>query len=71
MEEMITELFGSYAGLVLAIMGVCAAVSALLPAPVEDSNVVYRWVYKLLNWLAMNIGKAKNADDAAQEKKGA
>ena len=71
MEEMITELFGSYAGLVLAIIGVCAAVSALLPAPTEDSNVVYRWVYKVLNWLAMNIGKAKNADDAAQEKKGA
>ena len=70
MEELISELFGSYAGLVLAIMGVCAAVSALLPAPAEDSNVVYRWVYKLLNWLAMNIGKAKNADDAAQEKKG-
>lgn len=70
MEEIISELFGSYAGLVLAIIGVCAAVSALLPAPTEDSNVVYRWVYKVLNWLAMNIGKAKNADDAAQEKKG-
>lgn len=70
MEELISELFGSYAGLVLAIIGVCAAVSALLPAPTEDSNVVYRWVYKVLNWLAMNIGKAKNADDAAQEKKG-
>lgn len=71
MEELISELFGSYAGLVLAIMGVCAAVAALLPAPTEDSTVVYRWVYKVLNWLAMNIGKAKNADDAAQEKKGA
>ena len=71
MEEMITELFGSYAGLVLSIIGVCAAVSALLPAPTEDSNVVYRWVYKVLNWLGANFGKAKNADDAAQEKKGA
>ena len=70
MEELISELFGSYAGLVLAIIGVCAAVSALLPAPTEDSNVVYRWGYKVLNWLAMNVGKAKNADDAAQEKKG-
>lgn len=70
MEELISELFGSYAGLVLSIIGVCAAVAALLPAPTEDSNVVYRWVYKVLNWLAMNVGKAKNADDAAQEKKG-
>lgn len=70
MEELISELFGSYAGLVLAIIGVCAAVAALLPAPSTDSNVVYKAVYKVLNWLAMNVGKAKNADDAAQGKKG-
>lgn len=70
MEEIISEIFGSYAGLVLSLMGVCAAVAALLPAPSADSNVVYKAVYKVLNWLAMNIGKAKNADDAAQEKKG-
>lgn len=69
MEEIITELFGSYAGLVLSVMGVCAAVAALLPAPTEDSNVVYKAVYKVLNWLAMNIGKARNADDVAQEKR--
>ena len=30
MEEFINEVFGSYAGLVLSVMGVCAAVSALL-----------------------------------------
>ena len=69
MEELITELFGSYAALVLSVMGVCAAVAALLPAPAADGNVVYRAVYKVLNWLAMNVGKARNADDAAQEKK--
>ena len=69
MEEIITDMFGTYAGLVLSIMGVCAAVAALLPAPAEDSNVVYKGVYRVLNWLAMNVGKAKNADDAAQEKK--
>lgn len=69
MEELISELFGSYAGLVLAIMGVCAAVSALLPAPSEQSGAVYRVLYKLLNLLAVNVGRAKNADDAAQERK--
>ena len=71
MEELITDLFGTYAGLVLSIMGVCAAVAALLPAPTEDSNVVYRALYKLLNVLAVNVGKAKNADDVAQNKTGA
>ena len=65
MEELINELFGSYAGLVLSVMGVCAAVAALLPAPSESSGVIYRTVYKVLNLLAVNVGKATNADDAA------
>ena len=71
MEAFINDVFGSYAGLVLSIMGVCAAVAALLPAPAEDSNVVYRVLYKALNVLAANVGKAKNADDVAAQKKAA
>lgn len=69
MEQFINDMFGSYAGLVLSLMGVCAAVCALLPAPTESSGYVYRVVYKILNWIAMNIGKAENADDAAQAQK--
>ena len=69
MEEMIMEVCGSYAGLVLSLMGVCAAVAALLPAPSEQSGTVYRVLYRLLNLLAVNVGRARNADDAAQEKK--
>ncbi|WP_294558281.1 hypothetical protein [uncultured Mailhella sp.] len=69
MEEMIMEVCGSYAGLVLSLMGVCAAVAALLPAPSEKSGAVYRVLYRLLNLLAVNVGRARNADDAAQEKK--
>ena len=68
MQELIMDLFGSYAGLVLSIMGVCAAVAALLPAPAEDSGLIYRVVYKALNLLAVNVGRAQNADDAAQGK---
>ena len=30
MEQFINDMFGSYAGLVLSLMGVCAAVCALL-----------------------------------------
>ena len=69
MDEMIMEVCGSYAGLVLSLMGVCAAVAALLPAPSEESGAVYRVLYRLLNLLAVNVGRARNADDAAQEKK--
>jgi hypothetical protein len=52
MGEMIQDLFGSYAGLVLSIMGVCAALAALLPAPAETDITVYKTVYKVLNLLA-------------------
>lgn len=60
MEETLFELFGSYAELVLSLMGVCAALTAFLPAPQEGSSVLYRVVYKVLNVLAANVGKAKN-----------
>ena len=63
MEEFINQFFGSYAALVLSVIGVCAALAALLPAPSNDSNAVYKVVYKILNFLAANIGKAKNASD--------
>ena len=69
MDQFFNDFFGSYAGLVLSLMGVCAAVCALLPAPAEDSNVVYRVVYKNKNRIAMNISKAENADAAAQAQK--
>lgn len=68
MEQFVNDIFGSYAGLVLSLMGVCAAVCALLPAPTENSNVVYRVVYKILNWIGCNVKKASNADDTAQKK---
>lgn len=65
MTDFINDVFGSYAGLVLSLMGVCAAVSALLPAPSESSGAWYRVIYRVLNFFAVNFGKAKNADDAA------
>lgn len=68
MEELISEIFGTAAPVVLAAMGLCAAVCALLPAPTENSNVVYRVVYKILNWIGCNVKKAANADDTAQKK---
>lgn len=61
MDQLILDLFGEYAQLVLAIVGVCAAVAAMLPAPKENSGKVYRAVYRVLNWLGANVRHAKNA----------
>lgn len=68
MEEFINDVFGSWAGVVCAVVALCAACAVMLPAPTEKSGVIYRVVYKALNWLAMNWGKAANADDTAQKK---
>ena len=68
MEQFVNDIFGSWAGVVLSAMGLCAAVCALLPAPTESSGSVYRVVYKILNWIGCNVKKAANADDTAQKK---
>lgn len=64
MDQAILELFGDYGQLVLAIVGVFAALAALLPAPAEGGSTVYRALYTVVNWLAMNVGNAKNASSA-------
>ena len=61
MDATLLALFGDYAELAFAVIGVCAAVAAMLPAPGEDSGIVYRAVYGLLNFLAVNFGHARNA----------
>ena len=67
MDQAILELFGDYGQLVLAIIGVFAAVATFLPAPAEDSGKVYRAFYKTVNWLAMNFGHASNSSDAKKK----
>lgn len=61
MEQAILELFGDYGSLVLAVVGVFAAVATLLPAPKEGSGKAYRIFYKAVNWLGANFGHAANA----------
>ena len=62
MDATLISQFGDYAELAFAVIGVCAAVAALLPAPGADSGVIYRAVYGLLNFLAVNFGHARNAN---------
>lgn len=55
--------FGQYSELVLALIGVCAAVAALIPAPGEQSGKAYQIFYRILNTLAANVRHARNASD--------
>ena len=64
MDATLLSLFGDYAELAFAVIGVCAAVSALLPAPGADSGIIYRAVYGVLNFLAVNFGHARNAGNS-------
>ena len=60
-------LFGQYSELVLAIIGVCAAVAALLPAPGAEAGKWYRLVYRIINALAANVRHARNAAQEAPQ----
>lgn len=61
--------FGQYGELILALMGVCAAVAALMPAPDGKSGKAYRIFYRILNFVAVNVAHARNAGDNANEVK--
>ena len=59
---------GPYLPYITLAMALCAAVAAALPAPGPDANPVWVAVYRLVNRIGMNVGRAKNADDAAAAK---
>lgn len=40
---------------------VCAALAVAMPAPKDGGNAVYKWIYTLVQWIALNVGRAKNA----------
>lgn len=65
MEGLLTQIWPnwqeySWAPLVLYLFVILAA---MLKAPTGNSNPIYVLIYRLINYIAMNVGKAKNADD--------
>lgn len=68
MQALLPESTYAFLGSVLVfVCGLAALVCTVLPAPDEKSGTFYRVIYKVLNTLGANAGKAKNADDAAAE----
>lgn len=50
----------SWGGWVTLVIAICAGVCAVLPAPSDSSNAFYKFVYKAINAIGFNFGKAKN-----------
>lgn len=46
---------------VTAAVSLASAVATVLPTP--KSNSTYKAIYGVLQWIGMNFGKAKNAQD--------
>ncbi len=44
-----------------AVIAVCAAVAVVLPHPAPGATGVYPAVYAVVNFIAMNFGRAANA----------
>lgn len=54
----VTEHSGELIAILTGIVTVASAIAALTPTPKDDTIV--KKVYKIVDWLALNIGKAKD-----------
>ena len=52
---------------ITAIIAVCAAVATVLPRPAAGGTGVYRVLYAVVNFIALNFGKATNTGPAAPQ----
>ena len=67
LSQLFVSVFGEYWGAVVIslICTVSAISAAFMSAPTETSGVLYQIVYRFVNALAVNVGKAKNADEVS------
>ena len=42
---------------------ICAAMAVAMPAPKDGGNAIYIWIYTAVQWIALNVGRAKNASN--------
>lgn len=54
----------SWAGIIASGVAICAALATVLPPPAEGGSVIYRTMYRVIQWIGLNLGKATNAQDA-------
>ena len=49
------------------VVALCALLCTVIPAPSEDANAVWRFVYSIINTIGCNVGKAANFDVKVQK----
>ena len=65
LSQLFVSVLGEYWGAVVIslLCTVSAVTAAFMSAPTETSGAFYRVIYRFVNALAINVGKAKNADE--------
>lgn len=63
MESLYSFIPPELIGYVTLAVTICGLITTVLPAPKADSGVAYRSIYLVIQWIALNLGKAKNAQD--------
>lgn len=68
LSQLFNSVFGEYWGaVVISLLCTVSAISAaFMSAPSETSGAFYKIVYRFVNALAVNVGKAKNADEVSR-----
>ena len=65
--QYVVGLGDTWAAAAAFIVALCALLCTVIPAPSENSNVVWRFLYSIINALACNVGKAANFDVVASK----
>lgn len=65
MDQLLELVDNKYVALVTAIVMLASAVAAITPTPKEGS--VLAKLYKLIDWLAINVGKAKDKGEESDK----
>ena len=66
--EIINQLAGSKATIIMAIVGACSVIAVAMPAPNKETTFgkIYTPFYVFFKWFGQNYGHSANADDVAK-----